>query len=309
MRLGEAGSIPSLDLREVFPMSIIVSINDYRKCIHQIPAKGKWQAWLDHYYSKYRDMFDVIFKFLYMADVQVMKGPVEACNFEQTLGMFEKFLAQDGVRKAGEILALSEDFLAYRSEFQSDYDVFAMAGVGQIGGTAPPSLNPFIYLGAEVIEADAGKLNFLVSHEFHHLARNQMRGLEVLVPATYTFAELILTEGLATAFSIVVQGLDFDTSTLKTALYMTEEALSYCIANRDAIIQEILSFGESPVTQELMIKYLYSGPAVDSQGRPGNAGYYAGTAIVSDLLDQGYDMRRLTKMSGQDIIQLWKSCS
>lgn len=293
-------------------MNIIVSIHDYRETIENIPAKGKWQAWLDHYYSRYRQMFDIIFKFLYMADVQAMKPHVEACDFAQCLKRFEAFIEHGGLDKTRETLTRSEELLGYGSEFGSDYDVFIMAGIGHTGGTAPPAPNPFIYLGTEVIGSDPAKISSIVSHEFHHLARIRMLGMEALKMAAFTFAELILTEGLATAFSVMIQDqdLDFGARIMKTALNMTDGALSYCVANHHALIREILSLGESQATPELTVKYLYSGPSTDSQGRPGNVGYYVGAAIVMDILRNSRNaaqmMQQLTRMSGREILQLWR---
>ena len=125
--------------------------------------------------------------------------------------------------------------------------MFVLVGIGQVGGTAPPSPNPFM----------------------------------------------------------------FDTPTLKSALLMNDEALSYCTSHHDTLIQEILEHRNSSITQELMTKYLYAGTQMDTKGMPGNVGYYVGTAIARDLLAQGMDLRRLTNMSGNEVIQLWervKSC-
>ncbi len=283
-------------------MKIVVGIDDYRECVSRIPPKGKWRAWFEDYYSRHKEVFDLIFKYLYMADVEAMRMLVEACDFHNSLEIAERFLACGGIEKLKQILPTCEDFLDYHG----DYRLFVLVGIGQVGGTAPPSPHPLMYLGAECIGCDMRKLELLLSHEFHHLVRFQALTSEAVDMAGYTFGELIVTEGMATAFSIVVQGLGFDAPALKSALFMNDEALSYCTSNRNALIQEILDHRNSSVTQDLMAKYLYAGNQMDTGGMPGNVGYYVGTAIVSDLLAQGMDLRQLTNMSGNEVINLWE---
>ena len=72
-------------------MKLVVGIDDYRECVSQIPAKGKWRAWSEDYYSRHRDVFDIIFKYLYMADVESMRTLVEACDFHSSLETADRF--------------------------------------------------------------------------------------------------------------------------------------------------------------------------------------------------------------------------
>lgn len=63
-------------------MDFTLGIDDYRKCVADAHSKGKWQAWLDGYYSKYQEVFDLMFRYLYMADLASMRPLVEGWDFE-----------------------------------------------------------------------------------------------------------------------------------------------------------------------------------------------------------------------------------
>ncbi|MGI6666935.1 MAG: hypothetical protein ACOX5Q_05690 [Bacillota bacterium] len=276
-------------------MRITVGVDDYRRCVDAVPEKGKWQAWLDEYYSKFRHVFDPMVKYLYMADsVESLRPYVEAWDFEAGLRAAERFISARGVDRVKELASRSAEIL----DFHEDCDVFLMVGIGQVGGTALPAEKSFVYFGTELFADKLDRLAFMVPHEFMHTVR---RG--GFNPATLTFGHLVVEEGIATVFSIVAQDLPLDNPNLKAALpFMSDEAFAYCEGNRKALTREIFSQAASPVTPELAAKYLYSGPRCDERGVPGSVGYYVGARAVIDLLKEGRAVKELSRLPAQEVI-------
>jgi hypothetical protein len=276
-------------------MRITVGVDDYRRCVDAIPNKGKWQAWLDEYYSRFRHVFDPMVKYLYMADsVDALRPHVEAWDFEAGVRAAERFLSAGGVDRVKALLSRSAEILG----FHEDCDVFIMVGMGQVGGTALPADKPFIYFGIELFADKLDRLGFTVPHEFMHRARG--RGFD---PTTLTFGHLVVEEGIATVFSIAAQGLPLDNANLKAALpFMTDQAFAYCEENREALTREILSHAASPLTAELAAKYLYAGPYCNERGMPGSVGYYVGARIVIDLMNEGLAVEELSRLPAQEVI-------
>lgn len=279
-------------------VNLTIGIDQYRQCVADIPAKGKWMAWLDRYYSQYRAVFDPMLRYLYMADLESMRPHVEAWDFEGGLQAAERFLSLGGVERVRRFLSNCARALDFREE----YHVFLLVGIGQVGGTALPGTEPFLYIGVERWADDPEGLAFVVPHEFLHMVRSRS-----LNPAAITFGGLVIEEGLATAFSIAAQGLPFDRPSMRAALLnMSDQAFDYCESHRDELTKEMLSQAGSPVNRELMARYLYSDSYQDGKGMPGNVGYYVGLRIVVDLMEQGLGVRDLVRQSAREILGRWE---
>lgn len=270
-------------------MRITVGVDDYRRCVNAAPEKGKWQAWLEEYYPRFRHVFDSVARYLYMADsVESLRPYVEACEFETCLETAERFLSLSGVERVKEILSRSARML----DFEEDCEAFLLVGFGHAEGATLPGDKPCLFFGLELLGDRMDRLAFTVSHEFMH----SVRGREFSTGAL-TFGQLVIEEGIATAFSMVAQDLPLDNDSLRTALpFMTDEAFLYCEEHREALTREVLSHAASPLTAELAAKYLYSGSRLDERGVPGNAGYYVGTRMVVDLLRNGLSVKELVHL-------------
>jgi len=285
-------------------MNVIVGLDEYRKCVEEVPLKGKWQAWLDTYYSKYRAVFDKILSFLYMSELDTMRPYIEAWDFQKGLETAERFVALGGVERVKELLSASARVL----DFQEEYDVYLLVWIGQVGGTALPAEKPFLFIGMERWADNIDDLSFVLPHEFLHMKR----GRDVApIPQTLTaptFGQFVVEEGLATVFSIAANELPLDTHSFRKALGpagMTDQGFDYCEDNRDALTREILEKTALPMAPELANKYLYSGAVQDERGMPGNAGYYVGARIVLDLLEKGLSIKDLVRLSAVEILSRW----
>ncbi len=284
---------------EVYQPNIILGIEQYEKFLAQIPAKGKWQAWKEDYYTPYKSIFDLMLSFLYRApDVEFLQPSVEALDFEVGLRAAETFIEGGGVELVKEYAASAAKGL----NFTRAYDVYLLVGLSQVGGTALPGAQPFLYIGMEMWAENKEALKFLVPHEFLHMVRSHS-----LPMGTVLLGDLVIEEGLATAFSIANQGLPFDKpNQLAALLTMDGETWEDCNDNRDKFTKMVLAHAESPLDGDLMAKYMYSGSQRGSDGVPGNVGYFIGTVIIIDLLERGFDFTDLMGKTAQEILALWQ---
>ncbi len=284
---------------QVYPPNIIWGIEQYKKFLKEIPAKGKWEAWKEDYYTPYKSIFDLMLSFLYRApDIEFLKPSVEAWDFEGGLRAAEAFIEGGGEKLVKESLVHSAKDL----NFTKAYDVYLLVGLGHVGGTALPGAKPFLYIGLEMWGDNIEALKFLVPHEFLHMVRSH--SLEM---GTILLGDLVIEEGLATAFSIANQGLPFDKANqLAALLTMDGETWEYCKENRNKFTEIVLSQAEAPLDSDLMTRYLYSDSQRGEDGVPGNVGYFIGTAIIIDLLERGFEFPDLMGKTAQAILALWR---
>ena len=275
---------------------IIVSIDDFRRCVELSRQVGKWQAWSDNYFPKYEGVFVPMLKYLYQCNVTDLRDAVENFDFDQALAIASKFFRDDG-------LSLIESLLPKAKEkcgFDKDYDLYLLIGLGHVDGTSLPAKTPFLYFGIERYESPE-RLKYLVPHEYNHLVRlwSVYDGEFVEKPS---LGEIVMMEGLAVAFSVIVAD-DKSPAGIDNALMMSKEDVEFFHEHQEELMAEVQEHWDDILTSELMDTYLI-GSYEWKDGRPTRIGYFVGAQIVNSVLTKGHEIGTLTKMPTEKIMEL-----
>jgi len=278
---------------------IIVSIDDFRRCVELSKQVGKWQAWSDNYFPKYEGVFVPMLKYLYKCNVTDLRDAVENFDFDQALAIASKFFRDDG-------LSLIESLLPKAKEkcgFDKEYDLYLLIGLGHVDGTSLPAKTPFLYFGIERYESPE-RLKYLVPHEYNHLVRLWSVYNGEFVEKT-SLGEIVMMEGLAVAFSVIVAddkspaGMD----NALMALMMSREDVEFFHEHQEELMAEVQEHWDDILTSELMDTYLI-GSYEWKDGRPTRIGYFVGAQIVNSVLTKGHEIGTLTKMPTEKIMEL-----
>ena len=277
-------------------MEIVSGIEDFKKCSEIAKEKGKWQAWYENYFVKYK-VFDLILKYLYMGDISVMKEGVESLDFEKAIKTGGKFQDDDGIKLVKDLLLKCEEFCS----IDIDYAVYLLIGSGLCDGTSLPAKDPFLYFGLEFYHSPR-QLRYLIPHEYNHLVRDS-----AVKDADFdkiAIKNMVISEGLATLFPVLLEKREITPLSIADCGMMPMDAARYCHEHEEELFSEIREiWGEKP-TPELLTEYFWS----SSEGwrdKIQKKGYYAGSRIIGSLLDRGHDICSLTRMETDKILKLW----
>lgn len=288
-------------MKDDYIMNIVVGVDDFRQCKSLLGRVSKWETWLEHYYSHYANVFDMFLKYMYMAELESWHEHVEVLNFDDALNTAEKFLQDDGIKKIEKLLAMAEK----RCPIDTTYVLYLLIGLGHIDGTAMPAKPPFLYVGLERY-ISSEQLKYLVPHEYNHLVR--MTTLYDIEDTQFqrTIGDVVISEGLATVFSVLVQEKNIS-SNLTEALMMTNENLEKCHEQREILFGEIYRLWTTPVSSTHGIFAKYFMASANDSATPERSGYYVGNQIICDLVARKHDIADLTKMPTTTILQLYQS--
>jgi len=276
---------------------IIVSIDDFRRCVELAKRVGKWQAWHESYFPKYEEVFASMLKYLYRCDITDLQAAVEDFDFEQALATAGKFLRDDN-------LSLIEGLLLKAREkcgFDKDYDLYLLIGLGHVDGTSLPAKKPFLYFGLERYESPE-RLKYLVPHEYNHLVRLWSL-YDGELAKEISLGEIVLMEGLAVVFSSIIAG-DGSIPEIDSALLMPKEDIAFCYKHREELVAEVQRQWDDILTSELIDAYL-KGSYEWKNGRPPRIGYFVGAHIVNSLLAEGQEIGTLTIMPSKKMLELY----
>lgn len=276
---------------------IIVSIDDFRRCAELSRRVGKWQAWRDYYFPKYEDVFAPMLKYLYRCDVDDLRYAVESFDFDHAMRIASRFFQDDGFSQVESLLLKAEE----RCNFDKDYDLYLLIGLGHVDGTSLPAKKPFLYFGLERYEPD--HLKYCVPHEYNHLVRIwSVYAGEIGEPR---LGEIVIMEGLAVVFSAMIAD-NKSPAEIDDALLMPKRDIEWCYEHKEELLAEVQGHWNDVISSELLDAYLIGGYEWKG-GRPARIGYFVGAHIVNAVLAEGYEIDTLTKMPAEKIMELYYS--
>jgi uncharacterized protein YjaZ len=271
-------------------MKLINGFDDFKKLVEEneqmIP-----KIWIDKYYSKYKDIFDAMLKYLYHLNINDLMKIVENIDFKHLYykaqlsienNLTEKVILL--IKKCNKILKINEKF-----------NVYFLVGLGHVDGTSLliKDYKPFIYFGLERLHHT--NLNYLVPHEFNHLARlSKFKFLKEKLK----FKDYLIYEGLATYFSIYFNKLEINRKIEAEALFLPEETIDYLYKNKEDILKEIKEVLEFEMNNKLMIEFF----TYDKE-KNFKKGYFAGLKIIEKLINNGEDIKILTFKETDEILK------
>ncbi|WP_316571759.1 DUF2268 domain-containing putative Zn-dependent protease [Neobacillus sp. YIM B06451] len=275
-------------------MNIHIGLDRFKEVISFQSDEKRYKAWFN-YYEEYQEVFDAIFRTIYMADLDALKPVINSLDFDSLLLKAEKGLALQPVSKIKEALLRCAEFF----KFEEDFDVFLLVGFGHIDGTAPPTSKPSLYLGLERLPNS--DMNILIPHEFNHLVRFHKLNL-AQSSERLTVKQLAIAEGLATITPLIVNQTELTDANFGKALMVSEENYRILKTNFNKIENEILKDFDQALTQPLVEKYFM---ANEGGHLPVKSGYYYGLIIITALLQNGVSLTDLTTRKSDEIYELY----
>ena len=120
---------------------------------------------------------------------------------------------------------------------------------------------------------------------------------------------MTISEGLATILPGVLQKKKITPRFIVDCGMMFPDDGKYCNEREDEIFDEIMEVWDSHMTRELWIKYFVSGKSGKGgkKEKPERIGYYVGSRIIGDLLNNGHNICELTRMPTDKIVELWNN--
>jgi uncharacterized protein YjaZ len=276
-------------------MQIINGLEHFKQAVSKINRQqDKVQFWME-YYNEYNMIFNTIINRLYMTDLENVKSMVKDTDFNQLAQQAEESLLVNSIR---DIKAIVDKCISFFN-FQQDFDVYLLVGLGHIDGTALKAKKPFIYLGLErLVNTD---VEALIEHEFNHLVRfNTLREYE---DYRMSVGQLVVAEGLATLTPLVINNMEFSETNIRKALFVSEMELLSFKNNIDKIVGEINADFDKEITPSLMAKYFMK----NADYELGKSGYFYGVQIIKLLIDKGWNLRDLTTLNSQSIMGEYNS--
>lgn len=117
---------------------------------------------------------------------------------------------------------------------------------------------------------------------------------------------MVVSEGLATIFPLVLEGKNLTLDNLSKALMISEKTTNELIRQQSKLFEEIECNFDKNITPEIMRRYFISNYDEYIDDVPVKSGYFMGTKIVESLLGSGYTIETLTKLPAKEILSLWK---
>jgi len=271
-------------------MNVIVGFEDFKNLIKDNEKITK-ENWKENYYSKYKEVFDAMLKYLYFMNLDDFLKFIENINFNEILKSSEDAMNNNLIDKVLELINKGMKIL----DFYEDFNIYFLVGLEHVDGTSLPDDKPFIYFGLERL--NSLNLDFLVPHEFNHLVRlfkmkDKINSLKVI--------DYIIFEGLATYFSLYFNNLEINKENEAKSLIIPIDVLEKLYENEDKIKNEIFNLIHNDMNNQIMFEYF----TFDGEKRL-KQGYFIGLKIIENVVNRGYDIQQLTTLDSTDILKIY----
>ncbi|MCK5828076.1 hypothetical protein KAH43_06070 [Candidatus Bipolaricaulota bacterium] len=271
--------------------AIILGIEAFEECIRQSESLGKWEAWKQFYFEPFKGAFQPMLDVVYQDKLDALQPHVEAMDFNADLANARAFIESNGedcVRKAlrRAMSALPMD---------KSFPVYLIVGLGHANGMALPAREPYMFIGLEMAKCQAS-IDGLVAHEYNHLYRVQRFYRDVdyssYKVSNLTVGEFTITEGLATVFPLVLSEVEATPQRIAECLPALGDPAE-AVMREATMRSDVLAHWDEPADREMIVRFVSSGVS-----------YFVGALMIARLLEAGYDICGLTRMSTEKLSEI-----
>jgi len=156
---------------------------------------------------------------------------------------------------------------------------------------ALPAAEPYVFLGLELSGEAAAGLDGLIAHEYNHLVRVQSF-YDDIDPLSLTVGDFTISEGLATVFALVLLGQEVTPERIAASVSNLGDPAS-ATEREPEMRADLLAHWDRVPDREMIDRFIGSGTA-----------YLVGGLMIARLLNEGHDIRDLTRTPTPDIARL-----
>lgn len=271
--------------------TIILGIEAFEECMRQSEVLGKWEAWKQFNFEPFKGAFQPMLDMVYQDELDSLQPYVEAMDFNASLANARMFIESDGENQVRQALRRAMNALPSEEPFP----VYLIVGLGHANGMALPASEPYIFMGLEQKPCPQG-IQGLVAHEYNHLYRVQ-RFYRNADPASFrvsnlTVGEFTITEGLATVFPLVLSQIEITPQRIAECLPALGDPAEV-VTRESAMRADVLAHWNEPANREMIVRFIESGVS-----------YYVGAQMIAQLLEAGYDICGLTRLSTEKLSEM-----
>jgi uncharacterized protein YjaZ len=271
-------------------MQIINMLADYRTLTQQAVSEGPFPAY-QAYTKKYPALFQSLFDYLYMTELEALRPLVEQTDFDAHLQAAEKNKA-DGFLDdiVSQIQAIAD-----KLGFNQDFDLYLGMELGNLGGCALKANRPYVYIAIDR-PLNASTLKYLLPHEFNHMVRiSALPEIDM-----FDFQERTISEGLGAYAPIAHYDLPYTAETISSARGFSLAITKDLIHRQQEIHDRVTAHFGEPLTPELMQQFFMTNPGAEG---PLLDGYFVGMQIIHALVEADIAFNVLTEMPCEEIWQ------
>jgi hypothetical protein len=256
----------------------VLGVDEFSACVEEAQRVGKWEAWKDGYFESFRGVFQPMLDIVYRFELDGLKPYVEALDFDASLRVARRFVAEGGVDR----MRAAFDRCIEALPPVASFPVYLIVGIGHANGMALPAAEPYVFLGLECSGEAAAGLDGLIAHEYNHLVRVQAFYGDI-DPLSLTVGDFAISEGLATVFALDLLGQDLSPETIAASISNLGDPAS-AVEREPEMRADLLAHWDSVPDREAIDRFIGSGTA-----------YLVGGLMIARLLEEGHDILELTR--------------
>ena len=274
------------DIRAAQPR-FVLGLDEFATCVEEARRVGRWKAWKEGYFELFRGAFQPMLDIVYRCDLHELRPYVEALDFDAALRTARQFVADGGIDRTRAAFARCIAVLPPKAPFP----VYLIVGIGHANGMALPAAEPYVFLGLELSGEAAAGLDGLIAHEYNHLVRVQSL-YDDIDPLSLTVGDFTISEGLATVFALVLLGQEVTPERIAASVSNLGDPAS-ATEREPEMRADLLAHWDRVPDREMIDRFIGSGTA-----------YLVGGLMIARLLNEGHDIRDLTRTPTPDIARL-----
>lgn len=277
-------------------MNTIHMFSDYTEMCDLAGRATPFHAY-KQYTEKYPALFESIFAYLYMTDINTLQPMIDTCDFNRLLALAKENITNGITETITETVIKTQKLL----NFHVDFDLYIGIEMGNLAGTALPVKQgkPYLYIGIDRVIHD-GDMEMLVPHEFNHMVRSfALPGINM-----FDFMERTISEGLGTYGPIAMHKDNATVEVVAKAINLPISTVEKLFTHKAAVLNKVTSEFGLPLTMEKMSAF-FTWNESDPAEYP-LSGYFAGMCMIKDLIEQGYALSKLTVMPSNELWDIYR---
>lgn len=270
---------------------IIYDINKIIENYSKIPSYEYPSVWLN-YYQHHKIVFNELFRNLYRMNQHEINELISQTDFNNIFSnAIENYQNLDF-----DLITRTIHQCRTFYQFNIEFKVYFLAGLGHIDGTAQRGKPPFLFSGLERMRHL--DIPSLIKHEFNHLVRfNVTKEFDSF--DAITVGQLAIAEGLATLSPLIMDNKKLTHKNLTAALFTDTASYDIFLKNEETLMEQFHQDKHKILTPALHSDYFTQNEISDMSRK----GYFIGMTLITKLINNCTDLKKLTETPTVEILR------